>query len=93
MAMRNWWIEADIDGRKTPMSGGPRGKGGGFYLTIYQRENGESRKAMTIQGHVTVSGELQLSVDCDGGNHDNDGKAWFLGPSAIPARAVLITQR
>jgi len=40
MAVRNWWIEADVDGRKTPLSGGPRSKDGGFQLTIYQRVKG-----------------------------------------------------
>ena len=28
MAMRNFWIDVDIDGRKTLLSGGPRTKDG-----------------------------------------------------------------
>jgi len=32
--VRNFWIEVRIDGRKTPLRGGPMSKDGGFTLSI-----------------------------------------------------------
>jgi len=64
MAVRNFWIEADIDGRTTTLTGGPRSKDGGFSLDIFIRDEGASTKAITIMGHV-IGGRLTLSaVDC-----------------------------
>lgn len=37
MAVRNFWIDANIDGRLTELSGGPRDKTGGMDVTIKQR--------------------------------------------------------
>ena len=40
MAVRNFWVDADIDGRATMLSGGPRAKDGGMTIKIRQRDNG-----------------------------------------------------
>ena len=65
--MRNFYIEAEIDGRKTVLSGGPASKTGGMYITIYQRKNGEKVEAVEIFCHeedgdlvteVSIGGEL-----------------------------------
>lgn len=40
MEIRNFWVEADIDGRQTTLAGGPRGKTSGMEVTLYQREEG-----------------------------------------------------
>lgn len=50
--IRNFWIDVDIDGRKTRLSGGPRNKDGGFSMTIYQRNKGQSVKALEIEGTI-----------------------------------------
>lgn len=60
MAVRNWWIEADIDGRKTLLSGGPRNKDGGFRLTIRQRNKGAIDYVGEISGRVNNDGDLVL---------------------------------
>lgn len=62
MAVRNWWLEADIDGRKTKLSGGPRSKDGGFSLILYQRDKGEIRKVLGIGGMVDKNGDLVLNI-------------------------------
>ena len=62
MAMRNFWIEGQIDGRKSRITGGPQSSGGGFDLTVYQRDDGESKVGARITGRV-VNGELILDVD------------------------------
>ena len=61
MAARNFWIECDIDGRKTRLEGGPRRKDGGFELTIWQRSEGGRMKAFAVQGFV-VGEELHLEA-------------------------------
>lgn len=48
--VRNFWIDADIDGRATHLSGGPSNRGGGFQLRIYMRDDGESKLAYVIEG-------------------------------------------
>lgn len=48
MSVRNFWIDAEIDGRKTDLSGGPRSKDGGMRITIFQREEGAISKALVI---------------------------------------------
>ena len=50
MAVRNFWIEVEVDGRKTPVALGPVAKDGGFELTVYVRDAGESVEAATIVG-------------------------------------------
>lgn len=40
MATRNFWIKAEIDGRKTPLAGGPSSKDGGMDVTLLVREDG-----------------------------------------------------
>jgi hypothetical protein len=62
MAMRNFWIEGQIDGRKTQITGGPQGSGGGFSLVVYQRDKGASKVGVRVSGRV-VNGELILDVD------------------------------
>lgn len=40
MAVRNFYVEADIDGRQTMLGGGPRNKQDGMTVCIYQRVDG-----------------------------------------------------
>lgn len=48
----NFWVDINIDGRKTRLSGGPKNKDGGFSMAIYQRDKGQSVKALEIEGVV-----------------------------------------
>ena len=48
MAVRNFWVDADIDGRATMLSGGPRAKDGGMTIRIRQRDNGGIFTAMKV---------------------------------------------
>ena len=49
MGFRNFWIDADIDGRATSLSGGPRAADGGMTIRIKQRDNGGIFTAMTVR--------------------------------------------
>lgn len=48
MAMRNFWIETKIDGRKTNLTGGPKNKHGGLTTSLYIRNDGCSELACKI---------------------------------------------
>lgn len=67
MAVRNFWIEANIDGRETVLKGGPASKRGGLYLTIKQRSEGGITTAYKIRCSE-CNGELCTYVE------DNEGK-------------------
>lgn len=65
MTLRNFWLEARIDGRKTELTGGPRAKEGGISLTIYQRENGSKTEAVKINCYE-YKGELTTAITLHG---------------------------
>jgi len=48
MPVRNFWIEANIEGRQTKLRGGPRGKMDKMDITLYVRNNGEIYDAIDI---------------------------------------------
>lgn len=61
MAVRNFWVDANIDGRKTELSGGPASKEGGMRITIKQREEGSIVTALRVYCYE-VDGELVTDV-------------------------------
>lgn len=65
MAVRNFWIDGDIDGRQTYLSGGPRSKSGGMDVTIYQREDGCIKTAVKVFCRAYGS-KLITTVDVNG---------------------------
>ena len=48
MAVRNFYVEAHIDGRETTLSGGPQNKQGGMTVRLYQRDDGAITEALMI---------------------------------------------
>jgi hypothetical protein len=61
--VRNFWLSAEVDGRRCLVTGGPRGKDGGVTLRIYQRHRGEVKEALRIECHVCHDGTLRLDVE------------------------------
>ena len=61
--VRNFWIEAEVDGRKTPIAFGPRSADGGFRLTVYMRKLGDIETAIEMEGFLNSFGELVLRID------------------------------
>lgn len=60
--VRNFWIEADIDGQATRISGGPQAKDGGLDLTVKMRHNGDVVDVLDIIGRVMADGTLRLRI-------------------------------
>jgi len=62
--VRNFWIELDVDGRKSRVETGPIRKDGGFSLTIRARERASiSPTTLEVRGYVDGSGKvLSLSA-------------------------------
>ena len=62
MSIRNFYIEAYIDGRKESLKGGPKSKDGGFSLSVYQRKEGQLERIIEITGFVNGDGILTTHV-------------------------------
>ena len=61
MAVRPFYMEAYVDKRDSKLSGGPRSKGGGMDVTIYQRNNGDINRVFRIESSSTMrDGKLIL---------------------------------
>lgn len=58
--VRNFWVDVDVDGHKTPIAGGPQRPDGGLRLKIYQRDHGCVTEALTINGWADSDGTLHL---------------------------------
>ena len=48
--VRNFWIEADVDGYKNRFGFGSKRKEGGFEMLINQRDKGQIKQVCHIQG-------------------------------------------
>lgn len=67
MAVRNFWVDANIDGRQTMLSGGPRSRDGGMNVDIYIRDEGSIASGVKIRCWE-FDGTLKMSV------HDETGR-------------------
>lgn len=64
--IRNFWLDAEIDGKRSRFASGPRARDGGFRLDIHYREHGSvSARSLRISGRC-VQNKLTLKVE-DGG--------------------------
>lgn len=67
MAIRNFYLDFDIDGRKTRLTGGPRGIDGTFDGKVYLREEGGITTPAAISGRtrLTPAGEIELILEIE----------------------------
>lgn len=71
--VRNFWIELEIDGRKTKVATGPRSRDGGFNLKVLMREKGQiSEKEFRLTGYPTMDKDGDLCVKLVGVMADKD---------------------
>ncbi len=68
---RNFWLEAEADGRASRVAFGPRAKDGGLRLSVYQRDGGQVRHVLRLEADAR-EGLLTLRVwDSEGRLLDN----------------------
>lgn len=73
MAVRNFYLSANIDGRQTKLAGGPRSRDGGLDATIYVRDRGDIVPAVTIECFAYDDGRLRVNVFDDAGDRIMSG--------------------
>jgi len=61
--VRNFWLEIQIDGRKTRIACGPQKKDGGFSICILQRDKGQIATGAYVEGRAGPDGDLVLAAD------------------------------
>lgn len=61
--VRNFWVAGDVDGRRSPLSGGPRARDGGLSLTLYQRMEGQVAASLRVYCYAYRDGTLSLEVE------------------------------
>ena len=66
MALRNFWLEAQVDGRKTKLTGGPKNKTGGMHTKVYVRDRGASVLACKIVCRECDGDLIVMIYDKDG---------------------------
>lgn len=49
MALRNFWMTANVDGRANEITGGPRSRNGEMTIRLAQRQVGESLETVRIE--------------------------------------------
>ncbi len=62
MAVRNFWLTAEVDGKKEPVATGPRSSDGGMTVKLFVRDNGESRRAVTLECDASADGQLVIRM-------------------------------
>ena len=62
--VRNFWIELEVDGRRTKVACGPAARDGGFTLTISMRNRGNVvRDVLEVRGLADDSGKLRILAE------------------------------
>ena len=64
--MRNFYVKGKVDGRKTPITAGPRNKHGGMVINFYQKEKGKSVEILSVLSTVLPSGNLKTVIRVKG---------------------------
>ena len=62
MAVRNFYVLGEVDGRVTAIEGGPRNRNGGMSLWITQRKNNDIVSAFRITCRVMSDGRLATRI-------------------------------
>lgn len=64
--VRNFWLDACIDGETTPLSSGPRSTDGGMSVYLRIRDNGQVAGAISVQCFA-IDDRLELVVKDENG--------------------------
>lgn len=58
--VRNFWLELEVDGKRTPVATGPVAEDGGFLLVLKIRNAGQVVYAGQLEGSADADGNLQV---------------------------------
>ena len=61
-AVRNWFIDLEVEGRSA-VQAGPKAKDGGFSFRLLQRKDGGAVAVLHLAGFASQDGELVLRLD------------------------------
>jgi hypothetical protein len=64
--VRNFWLEAEVDGRKSKLSSGPAKDDGGMFITLFIREKEEISEKKVVIKCSSVEEKNIVEVTCDG---------------------------
>jgi len=64
--VRNFWVDCEIDGRRTDLCGGPRSKDGGMEVVVRQRDDGRSVIAVKLMCEYDSSTDEVVTYVKDG---------------------------
>ncbi len=59
--VRNFWVELEVDGKKTKIATGPVAKDGGFHLRVLIREGGSIANGSLQLSGLVKDGELSVT--------------------------------
>lgn len=104
MAVRNFWVNAEIDGQKTELSGGPRSKDGGMFINLNMRVNGRPVSVLHVTCAVNDDGTLRarihtpylpehVNVEVDASLKDEDGTRSLADPPPLLFNELFITTK
>jgi hypothetical protein len=67
MAVRNFWVELEVDGKQNDVASGPRNSNGGIVVRIKQRNYGAIETAAVIRGIAIPQddGKIRLELRLD----------------------------
>lgn len=66
MSVRPFYIEADVEGRQTPLAGGPQRRDGSMNIEITQRNEGQIETAFKIRSYRDGDKLITRVIDSEG---------------------------
>jgi len=70
--VRNFWVDASIDGRASTFASGPRSKDGGIRLHYYQRKEGDIVCPFSIRSRATSDNTLITTINLNTRDQEMD---------------------
>jgi hypothetical protein len=61
--LRNFWLEANIDGLSRPFASGPRNKEGNMTLNLSTAINGESVRVLKVECYPGENGHNRIYIN------------------------------
>ena len=60
--LRNFWLELNVDGRKSKIATGPRARSGGFSLQLSVASHGQTKQRLDLSGFPLQNGKNRVII-------------------------------